>query len=120
MTNLNMEILKKDSSEKDLAVNKSEIAVNKSDIAVNKSDIVGHCDQHGPNLHMRGGYEGDSHIHLAVIGSELYIYIYIEFGQRPVDKLQSSFWPPAGMMIMIVIVLGARNHNYNYDRRQEL
>ena len=44
----------------------------------------------------------------------------IEFGQDLNYESQSSFWPLSGMMITIIIMIGARSYTYNYDQRQEL
>ena len=41
-----------------------------------------------------------------------------EYGQRPFYELQSSFWPPAPVIVMIMV--GDRNYDYNYSRCQEL
>ena len=58
----------------------------------------------------------------------MYIYIFfscincrkLEPGQNPSYESQASLWPPAGMNMEIIIMIGARNANYKYDTRQEL
>ena len=38
---------------------------------------------------------------------------------RPSYEYKSSFWPPAGIMMMVVVVR-ASNYNYNYCRAKLL
>ena len=54
------------------------------------------------------------------VGPEVEIYVDIKLNMgsrrsRPSYDYKSSFWPPAGM-IMVMIIVRARNFNYNCDR----
>ena len=40
----------------------------------------------------------------------------IEYERDPSYVSESSFWPPAGMIIIVMVILvSARNSNYDYD-----
>ena len=44
--------------------------------------------------------------------------IIIELGQSPTYESELSCWPPAGMIVLVMIC--ASNYNHNYGRSQEI